>query len=114
MPRMELTAATVIIHISQMITHQLGLLATHTFWTDSMSAIRYIANETTRCHTFVANRVALIRENSTVDQWRYVESSKNPADMASRGITVDHFLQDESWIKGPSFLRQPEDNWPPP
>ena len=113
MPRMDLTAATVAVCISLMITQQLGLVATHTFWTDSMLVIRYIANETTRFHTFVANRVALIRENCTVDQWRYVESSKNPANMASRGITVDHFLQDESWIKGPSFLRQPEDDWPP-
>ena len=94
---MELTAAIVAVRISLMITQQLGLVATGTFWADSMSFIRYIANKTTRFHTFVANRVALIQENSTVDQWRYVASSKNPADMASRGITVDHFLQDESW-----------------
>ena len=33
------------------------------FWTDSMTVIRYIANESKRFHTYVADRIA-VREES--------------------------------------------------
>ena len=53
------------------------------FWSDSMSVLRYVKNESTRFHTFVANRVAVLQEGSSPDQWRYVEGVANPGDCAS-------------------------------
>lgn len=53
--------------------------------------LKYINNETKRFHIFVANRVASIREATSVVQWRYVSSKSNPADEASRGLSVDNF-----------------------
>jgi hypothetical protein len=111
-PRMELTAATVAVRMSLMISRELDLDVTQFFWTDSMSVIRYIANETTRFHTFVANRISLIRDCTRTDQWRYVESKVNPADMASRGSSVDCLIEAGHWSQGPQFLWQPESTWP--
>ncbi|XP_006822430.1 uncharacterized protein LOC102801455, partial [Saccoglossus kowalevskii] len=82
------------------------------FWTDSKSVLRYCANESTRFHTFVANRVAVIREESKMQQWKFIDTKCNPADDASRGLIVNSFLQNKRWLEGPSFLWQPQSEWP--
>ncbi|KAK3744013.1 hypothetical protein QZH41_004823 [Actinostola sp. cb2023] len=83
-----------------------------TFWTDSTCVLRYIENKDKRFQTFVANRVAAILDQSTETQWKYVETSLNPADEASRGMTVDAFLHNKRWTDGPDFLKQSEETWP--
>jgi len=60
----------------------------------------------------VANRIAQIRDGSTPSQWRYVDSSSNPADHASRGLSADELLNNKEWIRGPDFLWKTEDEWP--
>lgn len=52
----------------------------------------------------MANRVQIIRTISSPDQWRYVESCNNPADLATRGLHARD-LADSEWINGPEFLR---------
>jgi hypothetical protein len=61
------------------------------YWTDSMSVLRYIMNTKTRFHTFVANRLAVIHESSDISQWNYIETKQNPADLASRGASIEKF-----------------------
>nr|XP_039272241.1 uncharacterized protein LOC120346540 [Styela clava] len=63
--------------------------------------------------TFVANRLAKIEDGSNALQWRYVPTNLNPADDASRGLSVQS-LMDERWLKGPSFLQEQEEHWPKP
>lgn len=41
-----------------------------------------------------------------------VNSSRNPADLTSRGIRVGSFLKNQIWISGPSFLLWPKEAWP--
>lgn len=71
----------------------------------------YIANESRRCHVFVANRVQQIQDSTSVEQWRYVETKSNPADDASRGTGVRELLKSR-WITGPDFLWKNEDQRP--
>lgn len=66
----------------------------------------------TRYQTFVANRVSAIREQSSPCQWKYVETKLNPADDASRGMTIEAIVDSNRWTKGPFFLWQSEENWP--
>ncbi|XP_014672848.1 PREDICTED: uncharacterized protein LOC106813264 [Priapulus caudatus] len=82
------------------------------FWSDSMIVLHYIRNDDKRFQTFVANRVAKIREHSLPTQWRYVNTQSNPADDVLRGRTVQELLDNERWIHGPSFLWQKEATWP--
>ena len=63
-----------------------------TYWTDSTSVLHYIENENKRFHTFVANRITTIREESEPEQWRYVDTKSNPADEGSRGLSASSFL----------------------
>lgn len=108
-PRLELTAATLSVKVNYVIQKALNVTVDRTiFWTDSTTVLRYIGNDTSRFHTFVANRIAVIHDGSSRDQWRYVPSSQNPADDASRGI------QSDRWLKGPDFLHHEEGSWPQP
>ena len=114
-PRMELTAATVALRINKMLVSSINYpVVSSFFWTDSESVLKYIANDTARYHTFVANRVSVIRDASNVEQWRYVSTADNPADYASRGMSAEQLISDEKWLRGPDFLGKPENEWPSP
>ena len=76
-----------------------------------MTVLRYIANESKRFHTYVANRVAIIRDDSSPLQWRHVESKSNPHDDASRGTSADTFIRNDLCIKGPDFLLKSPSEW---
>ncbi|XP_051784521.1 uncharacterized protein LOC114652826 [Erpetoichthys calabaricus] len=112
-PRLELTAAVVAVKMDKMFKQELKIpLKESIFWTDSTTVLRYIANENARYKTFVANRIAVIREHTQPSQWRYVASAQNPADQASRGLTIENFVKNKTWIQGPNFLIKPEHEWP--
>ena len=112
-PRLELTAATLATRVNRELQTELQTKFDEThFWTDSKTVLMYIANERTRYHTFVANRVGEIRENSEVSQWHYVPSKENPADDASRGMSMEKLLENERWFSGPKFLLKPKSEWP--
>ncbi|KAI8490476.1 hypothetical protein Bbelb_317440 [Branchiostoma belcheri] len=74
--------------------------------------VRVKLNPATRFHTFVANRLAVIHNKTEPQRWRYVNTSENPADEASRGQEVKAFLQNQRWLRGPQFLWAPECEWP--
>ena len=112
-PRAELTAATVSVRMNKLMTTELEIPIHDTvYWTDSMTVLKYIANETTRFHIYVANRVNLIREGLEPSQWRYVDTKNNQGDDASRGPSADGLLESKRWIDGPEFLWKPETEWP--
>ena len=110
-PRLELTAAVCSVRISQQLQRELEYtIDQEYFWTDSKVVLGYIANESRRFHVFVANRVQEIQENTSVDQWKYVESKQNPADEASRGLKTQELLNSR-WITGPEFLWENENHF---
>lgn len=107
-PRLELTAAVVSVKASKLIREQLSYADIEEyFWTDSMVVLGYINNEARRFHTFVANRVQMINSCTSPQQWRYVHSNDNPADHASRGLTVQELLS-SNWFTGAKFLWEKE------
>ena len=44
-----------------------------------------------------------IRRSSNPEQWYYVPTDRNPADLGTCSVKADT-LQDSTWIKGPKFL----------
>ena len=62
--------------------------------------------------TFVANRVAVIREESEPSQWRHLRSELNPADYASRGIKPSEAEELDRWSQGPELLWKDVVEWP--
>ncbi|XP_038150062.1 uncharacterized protein LOC119789301 [Cyprinodon tularosa] len=107
-PRLELAAAVVSATASNTLKEELGLTdVVEYFWTDSKVVLGYIHNEARRFHTFVANRIQKIQLSSSPQQWRYVSTKDNPADIASRGSSASEILI-SSWFSGPQFLQEKE------
>ena len=80
-PRLELTAALLSVRVSASLREELEYdQITEVFYTDSQVVLGYIKNDARRFHVFVANRFQQIRDNSTPDQWKYIETKENPAD----------------------------------
>ncbi|KAL6490192.1 hypothetical protein MHYP_G00005370 [Metynnis hypsauchen] len=107
-PRLELSAAVVAVRTSDMLKKELEVECLQEFfWTDSMVVLGYINNEARRFHMFVANRVERIKQSTESTQWKYVASEENPADHASRGLTVEQLVSSD-WFTGSRFLWQKE------
>lgn len=65
----------------------------------------YIANEIRRFYAYVSNRVERIRKYSTPDQWQYVSTHQNPADVSTRPVKAFN-LESLAWLYGPQFLQR--------
>ncbi|XP_043242095.1 uncharacterized protein LOC122391859 [Amphibalanus amphitrite] len=113
-PRLELSAATTSVRLNTTVQRELDSVDVHEtfFWTDSTAVLRYVNNDKVRYQTFVANRLAVIKDGSTASQWRYVPSQDNPADDASRGLHSDTLRERARWLHGPEFLWEDESQWP--
>lgn len=103
-PRLELTAACVSAQMSNTLRSELTLpISKEYFWTDSKIVLSYINNDAKRFQVFVANRITQIRQLTDPKQWYYIPTNENPADHASRGMTVHRLLR-SNWYDGPKFL----------
>ncbi|MCG8429838.1 MAG: hypothetical protein MJA29_01505, partial [Candidatus Omnitrophica bacterium] len=117
LPRLELQAAVLGTRLQNTVMRELKFELSISptcchFWSDSLIVLQYIRNDTKRFKTFVANRLSEIRESSNPEQWHYVPSALNPADDATRGLSVGDLTQDHRWFRGPEFLWGSEDMWP--
>ena len=102
-PRLEFSAAVLAIQLDETLKSKPEIpLHQSVFWVDSTTVLQYIRNESARFHMFVSNRLTVIHEHSEPSQWRYVNSEFNPADDASRGVTVDMMIQNNRWLSDPS------------
>ena len=112
-PRLELVAAVTAVKITEFLKAELKIEGLETFfWTDSKVVIGYVSNDSKRFHLFVANRVQYIRDHTSPEQWSYVETQLNPADMTSRGLRSADLVDNELWWNGPRFLQSSVDSWP--
>ncbi|KRZ65405.1 hypothetical protein T10_9241 [Trichinella papuae] len=55
---------------------------------------------------FVANRVQEIHESAFLQCWRYCPTKENPADIPSRGCSLDTLTNSALWWHGSPWLRQ--------
>jgi len=112
-PRMELTAAVLAAQLDQLIKRELPLdLSEPVFWSDSTAVLQSLQNSHKRFPVFVANRLPKIEDCSKPSQWRFVNSKANPADEATRGLSVKKLAHSSQWLTGPQFLWQVEKHWP--
>ncbi|XP_045504512.1 uncharacterized protein LOC123701161 [Colias croceus] len=72
-------------------------------WTDSSVVLAWLTRHLSRWKTFVGTRVSEML--TIMDQWSHIQSKDNPADCASRGVSPMKLLVLESWMKGPSWLK---------
>ncbi|KAH9630178.1 hypothetical protein HF086_000738 [Spodoptera exigua] len=107
LPRLELSGAQLLATLINKIQQALPEREIRIFgWSDSTAVLGWIQGGINRWTPFVANRVKQITKTITSDKWYYVKSADNPADCASRGITVEGLKQHQLWWSGPQFLHE--------
>ena len=112
-PRHELSAAVLAVRLDRTFREEFEIsIDKSVFWTDSTAVLQYIRNEDKRFQTFVASRLAVIYDGAKPSQWNFVDSNRNPADDASRGLTVERLLSQDRWFQGPKFLWSEQTSWP--
>ncbi|XP_052820098.1 uncharacterized protein LOC128245918 [Mya arenaria] len=112
-PRLELLAAMIGLKLAQATCKALNIdISTVTFWSDSRNVLQWIRNQSRQFKTFVANRIGVIHRTTTPQQWRHVSSKENPADVVSRGQTLNELIDSKFWWQGPEFLKKPESERP--
>nr|XP_039265634.1 uncharacterized protein LOC120341224 [Styela clava] len=112
-PRLELVAAVLAVKADKWLRLKLNYSDCESvFWTDSSAVRQSICNPRKRFRTFVANRLAKIHRQSKPSQWRQVPSKINPADDASRGLSLKTLINKSRWLLAPEFLWKTEDSWP--
>ena len=110
LPKLELCSAVL---LAQLMYRILGILEVKIhcvlLWSDSNIALSWIKNEkhTTELSKdgFISRRVELIRKFLNNENWRYIPSSENPADLLTRGITAKKLEKSKLWWYGPPCIR---------
>ncbi|XP_063989074.1 uncharacterized protein LOC135168625 [Diachasmimorpha longicaudata] len=111
--RLELNAAVLLPKLTRYVIEQLNLdgVPVHR-WTDSAVALAWICAHPSRWKEYVHNRVTVVQELVQEARWRYVSGKENPADCASRGISVTQLNGHHLWWTGPKWLREDASQWP--
>ena len=102
-PRLELQGAALAAKMGLFIAQYLGSHKT-TFWTDSRVALGWIKSDSSKYKQFIGNRINAIQKATNKDDWMWVPTKENPADIPSRGIWPLNDQQMELWLKGPQFI----------
>ncbi|XP_075157794.1 uncharacterized protein LOC142231060 [Haematobia irritans] len=113
-PRLELCAAKLLVDLTNSVNQSLNGFGIRDifYWSDSSTVLSWLQKPPSTWTVYVANRVSHIQHYSKPRQWRYVPSSLNPADGASRGVFPDELIRDETWWYGPKFLYESQSSWP--
>lgn len=111
-PRGELMGCYVAVKLADTVKKAMGYEddVPTIYWSDSTTALAWIERDED-WGTFVGNRVRNILKLSRKKDWRHVPGKMNPADLPSRGCSPTELLTSK-WWEGPSWLRQPESEWP--
>ena len=75
-----------------------------TCYTDSRVVLGYLENHERRFSKYVTRRVSAIKEAD----WRFVGTSENPADLATRPTTPRQLIRSK-WLSGPDFIWTTQD-----
>ena len=87
-PRLELMAAMVGFRLTTRISDVLELqMSNSCVWSDSLNVLWWIRGRSREFKPSVANRVGEIQSNTSPDQWRYIPTNLNPADIVSMSAT---------------------------
>ncbi|XP_075170124.1 uncharacterized protein LOC142242433 [Haematobia irritans] len=108
-PRLELQAAVLGIRMVQKVRQVDGIKVEKCYyWSDSKTVLRWLRMDPRKFRPFVMHRVGEILEHSQVDQWMWIKSKFNPADLATK---VNTNIDSSFWLFGPEFLLAEECDW---
>uniref|UniRef100_A0A183VHE5 RNase H domain-containing protein n=1 Tax=Toxocara canis TaxID=6265 RepID=A0A183VHE5_TOXCA len=110
--RLELLAVLIGVRALNFVTTQLQLHGSPLYvWSDSKWALAWIQHNGEKLPRFVKNRHKEIRRYSGT-QYAYVKSAHNPADIATRGTSMNPLSNNSLWFHGRPWLQSSNVQWP--
>ena len=110
-PRLELLVVLTGTRALNYVANQLQAPVTDSIlWTDTQCVLHWMKNHKP-LPTFVQNRLKEISSHKDV-KFRYISTSQNPADLATRGLTAEIRVHSNLWWHGPSWLKDDMTKWP--
>ena len=89
--RLELQAAVLASRLKVIIVDELKLnIGSVRLWSGSATVLKYIGNENVNFRQFKMHRANEIRNNSNIQDWRFIPTELNVADDCSRVIIIKH------------------------
>ena len=116
-PRLELLSALLLARLIASITKALQdevQVSQFSCFTDSTVALHWILGVDKSWKPFVQNRVSEIRRLLPPELWMHCSGKDNPADLPSRGLTMQELAASELWMNGPAWLKGRLDSSPSP
>ena len=110
-PCLELMAALVATRLTHFVINAILLSNPSVYmWSDSQIVLHWIKSQKP-LPMFVKNRITEINSLLPSAIWNYCPTAANPADLLSRGTTVESLMSSRLWQHGPKWLTTP-DQWP--
>ena len=106
-PRLELLAALLLARLLSCVESALMEeipLKPPICHTDLKVALYWIKGVDKEWKQFIENRVMEIRKLVPVECWMHCPGKENPADLPSRGMSVEELMNSHLWFNGPSWL----------
>ena len=103
-PRLELTSAVLLTNMMSHVqkVYQVPPENIH-FFSDSSIVVNWIYSGDSSFKPFVANALKKIKKGSIAKNWHHISGEENPADLASRGVSVKNLAISDLWKHGPKF-----------
>jgi hypothetical protein len=113
MPRLELMSCLIAARMKNTVVNLHGELEFKSFlWSDSEIALRWVKNPNQKLPKYAISPIEEILELTSPDEWRYVDSKNNVADIATKFRPFDFGDFNSEWFQGPKFLKLPQEYWP--
>ena len=112
-PRAELMGVLIGVRLTEKIKRTFPQPEKTILWTDATVVLQWISAGGPRAEIFVKNRLQEICEKARKlgIEFRFVPTESNPADIPTKGSSLDK-LRSTAWKHGPPFLLEGEESWP--
>ena len=106
-PRLELQTALLASRIKLTVTQEMNIHMDNIYlWSDSKTVLNYLRNRNTNFGPYIMRRCNEIRQNTNVEDWNYIPTDLNIADLLSCGILLENLDVLSSWFAGPKFIKE--------
>ena len=83
-----------------------------TLWSDAKTALQWLRMDSSTLILLIHNYCNKVKARFPITQIRWVPGLENPADIATRPISVDDLVAQKAWTYGPEWLKDDPETWP--
>lgn len=112
-PRLELQAAVLGTRLLNFVlqSHTVTIKKRY-LWSDSSTVLAWLKADPRKYKQYVACRIGEILTETEANEWQWIPSKLNPADLATKWGNGPSADARSIWFTGPTFLQRPENEWP--